>query len=1156
MSTFDEVLAQVTELLQREGRVAYRVLKRRLTLDDEYIEDLKADLIDAKRLAVDEEGKVLVWTGTAPGAGAALEVPASQPPATYTPPHLAERIRAEQAAMEARGGSDGERKTITALFADIKGSMALMEDLDPEDARTIIDPVLALMMDAVHRYEGYVAQSTGDGIFAFFGAPLAHEDHPQRALFAALRMQEESRRLAERLRVEKSLPSLQIRVGINTGEVVMRGVRKDDLHTDYTPIGHSTGLASRMEGLATPGSIVVSEHTYKLTEGYFAFKPLGAVRVKGVSEPVSIYEVLGVGPLRTRLQVAARRGFTRFVGRHSELEHLRHALAQATAGHGQIVGVMGEPGLGKSRLFYEFRLTASSGCLVLEAYSVSYGKASPYLPVIELLKSYFQLQPQDDERQRKAKVMGQVLTLDRSLEDTLPYLFSLLGIEDPGASLHQMDAQIRRRRTWEALKKLFLRESLNQPLILIFEDLHWIDTETQGFLDTLSDSVASAKLLLLVNYRPEYRPEWGQKTYYTQLRLAPLGKAEAEELLAFLLGNDTALKPLKQLILEKTEGTPFFLEEVVQTLVEEGVLRGARGHYRLQRTPSALHISPTVQGVLAARIDRLAADEKELLQQLAVIGRVFPLSLVKRVVVRSEEELYRVLSSLQSKEFLYEQPALPEVEYLFKHALTQEVAYGTVLHDRRKALHERTGRAIEVLYADDLEAHYSELAHHYQLSGTAEKAVEYLHLAGQQAMQRASYAEAVRYETAALEQLTGLPDTRERAQQELTLQLALGVPLQAIRGFSSPEVKATYTRARELCQQGGEPRQLFPVLFGLRRFHHVRGEFLAARELGEQLLGLAQKEQDSALLVEAYRALGSTLFNLGEFGAAQMHLEQGLTLYDAQRHRSHVFLYGGIEPEVFGLCYAALVLWHLGYPDQALQKSKAARTPAQERSQAFMLAAARVLAALLHQLRRDRALTQEWAEAAITLAHEHGFPQWVALGTILRGWALAEQGQSEEGLTQIRQGLATNQATGAGIFHSYFLVLLAEAYGKAGQAEDGLAALTEALTVADNSGERFYEAELYRLKGELTLQQSSVPGLESRVQKETEACFHKAIEIARKQQAKSLELRVVMSFSRLWQQQSKKDEARKLLAEIYGWFTEGFDTKDLQEAKALLESLR
>jgi len=598
----------------------------------------------------------------------------SSTPANYTPKHLAERILAEQVAMEARGAADGERKTITALFADIKGSMALMEDLDPEEARHIIDPALQLMMDAVHRYEGYVAQSTGDGIFAFFGAPLAHEDHPQRALFAALRMQEEIGKYADTLRVAGRSP-VEIQVGVNTGEVVLRSIRKDDLRTEYTPIGHSTGLAQRMESLAKAGSIVVSEYTYKLTAGYFAFKPLGAAQVKGVSEPIPLYEVLGVGPLRTRLQVAAQRGLTRFVGRQTELEQLRCALEQANARHGQIVGVMGEPGVGKSRLFYEFTLTSHSGCLVLEAYSLSHGKASPYLPLIELLKTYFQIQPHDDERQRQEKVTGKVLTLDRSLEDLLPYLFALLGIADPTSPLQQMDPQMRRRRTFDALKKLFLRESLKQPLILIFEDLHWIDTETQGFLDTLSESVASARLLLLTNYRPEYRHEWSTKTYYTPLHLTPLGQDEAAELLTFLLGNDPSLTALKPLILEKTEGTPFFMEEVVQTLLEEGAVVGERGHCQLQKAPTELHLSPTVQGVLAARIDRLGAGEKELLHQLTVIGREFPVSLVRHVVPQPEEELYRLLASLQSKEFLYEQPAFPETEYTFKHALTQPAPF-------------------------------------------------------------------------------------------------------------------------------------------------------------------------------------------------------------------------------------------------------------------------------------------------------------------------------------------------------------------------------------------------------------------------------------------------------------------------------------------------
>ena len=553
-------------------------------------------------------------------------------------------------------------------------------------------------------------------------------------------MQEEMRRYADTLRAKGYAPLL-MRVGINTGEVVLRSIRKDDLHADYVPVGHSTNLAARMEQLASPGSILVTAYTHKLTDGYFAFKDLGQTQIKGMEAPLHIYEVLGAGPLRTKLQVAARRGLTRFVGRTRELEQMQQALAHAKEGHGQIVGVMGEPGLGKSRLFHDRRgvlqyAPTLASCLPgVEAYSVSHGKASPYLPVIELLKSYFDLKAEDDERKRREKVAGKVVMLDRSLEDTLPYLFALLGIDEQQSNLTQMDAQIRRRRTFEALKKVFLRESLNQPLILIFEDLHWIDNETQGFLDVPSESVASAKLLLLTNYRPEYRHEWGSKTYYTQLRLSPFGKAEAEEFLDVLLGvavgadrrpkevpvgrvgppepgahTGAPLQDLKRLILDKTEGTPFFMEEVVQELVEQGVLvRSDVGaglalptEGAASSAPTAMHIPPTVQGVLAARIDRLAPEEKALLQQLAVIGREFSVSLLRQVITQPEDELYRLLTSLQRKEFLYEQPAFPEVEYVFKHALTQEVAYGTVLQERRKTLHEKIAQAIEALYRANL----------------------------------------------------------------------------------------------------------------------------------------------------------------------------------------------------------------------------------------------------------------------------------------------------------------------------------------------------------------------------------------------------------------------------------------------------------------------
>ena len=1141
-----EVLGQVRELLQQEGRVSYRILKRQFALDDESLEDLKFELIEVRELATDKDGKMLVWAGD--GAVAPQFQPHAQPPASYTPQHLAERIRAEQQAMESRGAADGERKTITALFADLKGSTALIEGLDPEDARAIIDPALQIMMDAVHRYDGYVAQALGDGIFALFGAPIAHEDHPQRALYAALRMQEEMRGYSDQVRLKHGIP-LQMRVGINTGEVVVRSIRKDDLHTDYVPVGHSTNLAARMEQMANPGSIVISEYTRKLTEGYFDLKELGAAEIKGVEEPLNVYEVLGAGPLRTRLQVSARRGLSRFVGRHAEMDQLQGALERAKAGHGQIVGVIGEPGLGKSRLFHEFKLTSRSGCLVLEAFAVSHGKGSLYLPLIELLKNYFQIQPADDERTRRQKIIGQVLELDRTLEATLPYLFALLGIEEGPSSLQQMDAQIRRTRTFDAVKQLFLRESLKQPVLLIFEDLHWIDTETQGFLDSLTESVASAQVFFLVNYRPEYRHEWGGKTYYTQLHLAPLGTEEAEELLTFLLGSDASLTQLKPLILDKTEGTPFFMEEVVQTLAEDGGLSGERGHYRLETVPTELHISPTVQGVLAARIDRLTAAEKELLQQLSVIGRQFPVSLVHAVVSQTEDELQQILASLQAKEFLYEQPAFPESEYLFKHALTQDVVYGTLLQEQRKTLHEQTGQAVEALYADSLDEHYGELARHYQLSTNTQKAVEYLDLAGHHAVRRSANDEAIGRFTTAIKLLQTLPETPERGHNELVLQVALGVPLTATKSWAAAEVGQVWIRARELCEQGGDTPETFPTVFGLWAFYLVRAEFKQAHELGEQLLRLAQNAQDSALLLVAHYAMGMTLFHGGEPAPACTHLEQGSALYDAQQHHYLAFSYGSFDPGVACLSNTTSVLWPLGYPAKGLKSSQEAVTLAQDLSHPFSLAYALNSAALVHQLRREGHAARERAEALIALSTEQGFPYFLAEGTMIRGWALAAQGHGAEGISQLREGLAAWQASGTESWRSQFLALLAEAYAKDGQVEEGLSTVAEALAFVERTEERYYEAELHRLQGELLLQQSenSAPAAAT--------SFQQALTIARHQQAKSWELRAATSLARLWQGQGQRMEARDLLAPVYDWFTEGFDTADLKDAQALLEKL-
>ena len=1059
--------------------------------------------------------------------------------------------------MEARGGIAGERKTVTALFADMAGSTALVHDLDPEEAQRLIEPVVALMMEAVHYYEGYVAKSLGDGILALFGAPIAHEDHPQRALYAALRMQHAMRRHGDRIRLEKGIP-LQIRVGIHTGEVVVRSIRTDDLHTDYDPVGHTIHIASRMEGIAAPSSILVSESTHKLATGYFEFKALGATQVKGVPEPLVVYEVLGPGALRTRLQLSAYRGLARFVGRQLELDHLHAALEQVKEGCGRVVAVAGEAGVGKSRLFHEFKERSQGNRVLLETFSVSHGKAFAYLPLIELLKNYFQITARDDERQCREKIMGKALTLERSFEDIVPYLLYLLGIGERASALAEMDPQIRRDRTIDAIIELLTRESRDQPIELLFEDLQWLDRETEAFLLSLIDRVANSRILLLVNYRPEYHPVWDRMDHCSQLRLEPLGPAEAQGLLSALLGDDATLVPLKQLILEKTEGNPFFMEEVVQTLVEEKSLLGEPGRFRIEHTPAALHIPTTVQGVLAARIDRLPVAEKDLLQALAVLGKEFSFSLVQRICegpgAPSADALRELLARLEAAEFIYERPAFPEVEYSFKHALTQEVAGRSLLTERRSALHERAAQAIEALFSTRIADYWSELAHHYRLSGNVPKAVEYLHRTGQQALEHSAHLDAMRHLGAARELLEHLPDTPERAQQELTLLLSLGPALMAVRGYGAPEVVAAYTRALALCERIGETSKIFAVQLGLRTYYQLRAEYRTANELGERLLRMGRQIGKPALLVEAHLALGASLFYQGHLEATRVHLQQALAFYLQERHEEQVYDHV-IDPGVRALNFLAWTLWHQGYPDQSSKRNQEGLALARKYTGGSSLALSLAYTAQLHQFRGDAALTRQYAEAVMSLAAEQGMPFWLAWGTILRGWVLSEQGSREEGIAQIREGLAGYRATGSEMGYSYFLALLADSYRQAGETDAGLAAIDEAMAMVSRSGEHCYEAELHRIKGHLLLGASSDRSGAAARAAEAEDCFHQAIAAARRQGARSFELRAVASLARLWQCEGKTADAHKALSEMYGSLTEGFDTADMREAKALLDAL-
>ena len=940
------------------------------------------------------------------------------------------------------------------------------------------------------------------------------------------------------MREAGNLP-IEARVGVNTGEVVVRSITTGEGHTEYTPIGHTNNLASRLQALAPTGSIAISEQTRKFVEGYFQLKPLGPTKIKGVSEPVNVYEVVGLGPLRTRLERAAGRGFTKFVGRQREMDAMTAAAQQAKAGHGQIVAAMAEAGVGKSRLMFEFKATSATGWMVLEAFSVSHSKASSYLPVIDLLHSYFQIASQDDQRSRREKIAGRIATLDRTLEGAIPYLYSLLGIAEASDPLAQMEGQIKKRRTLDAIKRILLRESLNQPLMVIFEDLHWIDDETQVLLNLLADSIGTAKILLLVNYRPEYSHQWGSKTYYTQLRLDPLGKDSAEEMLSSLLGDDKGLIPLKRLIIEKTEGNPFFMEETVEVLLDDGALI-RDGSIKLVKPLAELKIPPTVQAILASRIDRLPPDEKALLQTLAVIGREFPFGLIKSAVAKPDDELNRMLGNLQLAEFIYEQPAAGDIEYTFKHALTQEVAYQSVLVERKKVLHEKIGAAIEALSAIQIDDHLAELAHHYCRSSNVGKTVEYLDRAGRQAMMRGVFKGAELYFKQAIAALSTTSETPERIRREFNLQYALWQVLAFTSRMGAVENLRASRRLRELGEKTGNPEQLIVALRAAWGPALEQGDMTAAQQIAEQLLEIAQRSSSRYGLTLAHHLQGIVFQFRGELTHAMQHFEAAIASYNETDFTGYVM----VDPHVGALLRIGVALWHLGNADQGRAKIREAISLSEGLKRPGNMAFALQGAGAFYVYLREPAHLHEVAERLFTLASELQMPQYVASGSFYRGWAMAEQGRTNEGVALIRTVLDSAAALGLPA-NAETLRVSSEAQARGGQLEEALATVEQAFSAV---GERqiflpevlWWRGELHLMRGEETLAGRD---------------FLEAITVSRRMSSKAYELRAATSLARLLAKQGKRDEARAMLAEIYNWFTEGFDTADLKDAKALLDEL-
>ena len=1157
--TFDEVLDPVRALLQQRGRVTYRSLKRRFDLDDEYLEDLKRELIRAEGVAADEDGDVLVWTGASPVSSSELQVSSSTQPLALSPPSPdASRTTPHVSRAE------GERRQLTVMFIDLVGSTTLSRQLDPEDYHARVVAYQTACRQVIARYDGHIAQYLGDGVLVYFGYPTAHEEGTVRAVRSGLEIVAAVNQLAY-------TPPLQVRIGIHTGPVVVDEIGARE-RTERLALGETPNIAARVQGVAEPDTVVMSAATHRLVQGLFECQDLGPQMLKGISTPLSVYRVIEKSTAQSRFEVAVGIGLTPLVGREEELGLLQRRWTQAKEGAGQVVLLRGEPGIGKSRLVQALKEhIGQEESTRIEFRCSPYHQSSAFYPILEHLQRLLQFHREEAPQSKLAKLRQALSRYRFPQADTLPLLAALLSLPQPeDCAPLTLSPQRQKQKTQEALVAWIIEEAEKTAVYCAWEDLHWADPSTLEVLTLFLEQIPTMRLFAVLMFRPDFTPPWSSRSYLHQLSLNRLEHTQVEALVEKVTGGKALPSEVVQQIVAKTDGVPLFVEELTKTVLESGLLREEDGRYvgAYSGAPiPPLAIPSTLQDSLMARLDRLA-PVREIAQVGAVLGREFSYELLHVVSSVDEALLQQGLRRLVEAELIYQRGLPPQATYIFKHALVQDTAYQSLLKSRRQQLHQQIAHVLAERFPETVETQPELLAHHYTEAGLIVQAISYWQKAGQRASQRSTYVEAISHLTRGLELLKTLPETPERAQQELMLQIALGVPLIAIQGYTVPEVEKTYTRALELCQQIGETPQLFPVLRGLWLFYVTRAELQTARELGEQLLTLTQSGQNPGLSLLAHYALGLTLFYLGELVPAHAHMEQGITLYDPQQHCSLAFLYGQ-DPGVVCLSYAASALWLLGYPDQAVQKSHEALLLAHELSHPFSQALALNFAAMLHQYRREGQAAQERAEAVIALSSELGFLFRAAWGTILRGWAVAEQGQEEEGVAEIRRGLAAWQATGTELAWPHCLALLAEVYGTMGRAEEGLAVLAEALVMVNKNGEREYEAELYRIKGELTRQKLSVigsqlsvpttqflaPSSHAEVGQEAEGYFLKAIAIAQKQQAKSLELRAVMSLARLWRQQGKSAKAHRMLSEVYYWFTEGFETRDLQDAKALLHDL-
>jgi class 3 adenylate cyclase/tetratricopeptide (TPR) repeat protein len=1078
---YDTLLNHVIALLQREQRLSYRVLKRRLQLDDELLEDLTEDLIYAKQLAVDEEGRVLVWTG----GSAAVPRPTAPPtqeqtraPLAYTPKHLADKILITRSALE------GERKQVTVLFADVVGFTTLAEQLDPEIVHDLINRCFEGITAEVHRFEGTINQYTGDGVMALFGAPIAHEDSPRRAVHAALGIQRAIRGVAQALQAEPGL-TLQMRIGIHTGLVVV-GKIGDDLRMDYTAVGDTTNLAARLQQMAQPGSVVISAATQQHVAGFFETGDLGEMPVKGRA-PVRAFEVFRPRGRRTRFDVAVERGLTPLVGRERELAMLRERFHEVKAGRGQVVGIAGEAGLGKSRLVLEFRRAlAQAGETVtwLEGHCISFGQASPFLPLIELLRENFQIDEFDGEPEIIAKVERGMRRMGE-LEAYIPAIRSLLSVDPGDAAFAVMDGPARRQHLFTALRALSLRGAQLRPLALVIEDLHWIDTSSEEFLNAILDTVAGVPLLLLVTYRIGYTPPFGSRSFYTTLTLHSFSEAETLAMAGHVLGTEQFPTELQTALMAKAEGVPLFIEEVTRTLLDLGVVQREDGVYRLVKGLSEVSVPDTIQEIIMARLDRLGDDGKRTVQLASVIGRQFLVRLLARVAGLSHR-LEGLLRELQALEIIYEQGLLPEPAYIFKHAVIQDVAYQSLLMQRRKALHRAVGEAIEALYQDRLEEHYAELAHHFTQGEVWEKALGYARQAGAKAAAHSANREAVAYMEQALAALQHLPESHDTLAQAIDLRIDLRQVLYPLGEFE--RLLAYLREAEALAMTLGDQHRLGWVAACMCNHFFITGNQDRAIECGQRALAVAETGADLALQVEANYRLGQAYWALADYRQASACFERNVVCLEGDLSRERFGMSG--FPAVLSREWLVWILAEQGAFAEGRERGEEMIRLAEVIGHPFSLSSAYMTVGHLYLRHGDLDKAIAALERSLDVCQVWNLRLVLPFAASPLGAAYALAGRVAEALPLLEQAVEQAAAMRFTTTQSHWITQLGEAYLLAGRMEEAMTQALRAFELSRAHQERGHEAWVHRLLGDLHARRN-LPAVD-----QAEAAYRQALALA------------------------------------------------------------